>query len=188
MLSRKYVTTVVVTIVSSGQAGARISPKGAQQLRPKLATHEPPSCAPKPAGHHPLPKPALHHQAESTNAAQRRHRNQPSRNPKCSTEATHRRLHRCPRSRKVGNHPLAWSHRSSKREPWRSQADELPPPCVRGRPGPAAACHHGRHDAAVVQKPRLGPASPRPPPPPRQATACHHHARPPHATAATCPA
>jgi hypothetical protein len=32
----------------------------------------------KPAGHHPLLKPAPHHQAESTNAAQRRYRNKPS--------------------------------------------------------------------------------------------------------------
>jgi hypothetical protein len=86
MLPRKYVTPAAITIASSGQAGARISPEGAQQLQLKSAAHESPPCAPKLADHHPLPKPTLHHQAEHPNAAQSIHRNKPSHSQKCSTE------------------------------------------------------------------------------------------------------
>jgi hypothetical protein len=81
------VTPATITIGSSGQGRPRISPKGAQQLQPKSATHEPPPNAPKLADHQPLPKPTLHHQAEQPNAAQSRHRSKTTRNPKCSTEA-----------------------------------------------------------------------------------------------------
>jgi hypothetical protein len=54
--SKKVVTPAGVTIARSSQAGARISPKGAQRLQPETATHEPPPCASKPADHRPLPR------------------------------------------------------------------------------------------------------------------------------------
>jgi hypothetical protein len=78
MLPRKYVTATTVTIASSDQAGARISPEGAQPLQPKAATHEPPPSMSKHADHQPLPNPALHHQAKNPHAAQSRHRDNPA--------------------------------------------------------------------------------------------------------------
>jgi hypothetical protein len=186
MLPRKNVTPAAVTIASSDQAGARISPEGAQQLQPESATHEPPPCAPKPASHHPLPKPAPHHQAESTNAAQRRHHNKPSRSPKCSTEALAVGQFKPPPSRSIQTDLTAVrSRRSSTREPRRPEDRRAPTRTRRtsktgpGVPGPAAQPPEHR------RRPEELPLLHRPP---RDAAKRHHlHPGPPprHTTASS---
>jgi hypothetical protein len=130
MLPRKYVTATAVTIAGFGQAGARISPKGAQPLQPKTATHVPPPCAPKLADHHPLPKSTLHHQAEHPHAAQSHHRDNPSRSPQCSIEALATGQSEPSSSRSIAiNLTADRSRRSGAREPQWSE-DRRAPPCT----------------------------------------------------------
>jgi hypothetical protein len=128
MLPRKYVTATAVIIASSGQAGARISPEGAQPLQPKAATHEPPPSAPKLADHHPLLKPTLHHQDEHPHAAQSRHRDKPSRSPQCSTETLATGHPEPPSSRPIQADLTAnRSRRSSAWEPQLPEDRRAPP-------------------------------------------------------------
>jgi hypothetical protein len=127
MLPRKYVTVTAVTIASSSQAGARISPEGAQPLQPKSAAHEPPPSSPKLANHQPLPKPTLHHQAEHPHAAQSYHRDKPSRSEQSSTEVLATGQPEPPSSRPIqADLTTDRSRRSGAREPQRPETGELP--------------------------------------------------------------
>jgi hypothetical protein len=87
MLPRKHVAATAVTITSSGQAGARISPKIQNQCNPKrppTSHHQTRRSSPT---SNPCRRPLCTTRPSTPHAAHGHNRNEPSRSPQCRNEA-----------------------------------------------------------------------------------------------------